>query len=271
VANDNLRAALQRAGLTAGDLAEIVRVDVRTVRRWLSGRTPYPRQRGKVARGLDTTEHDLWREIATAPPPRTPAAQPTDLLAAHPTASDLAAPDWKPLMHDADERIELLGDTLTPILDTPGVPELLATKASHGCYVRILVSDTGSYLAPFVDQTGIEIRVLEAPAHQTIRRFDNQLLLILDLLGQNPEQAPLLHLKRAAPGGLFDRLAEHYNFLWEDAAQPIEPDDLYDDDQDEDDDKDPHSESRPLAAEQSAAGSLEPPAPAPRRWPRRPT
>jgi lambda repressor-like predicted transcriptional regulator len=132
-------AALQQAGLQPDDLAQIVQVDIRTVRRWLSGRTPYPRQRGKVARALDTTEHDLWPEITTAPPPSPTAAQATDMLAAYPTASDLAAPDPKTLIRDATDRIELLGDTLTPILATPGVPALLATKATHGCHVRILL------------------------------------------------------------------------------------------------------------------------------------
>jgi hypothetical protein len=96
-------------------------------------------------------------------------------------------------------------DTLTPILATPGVPELLAGKATDGCDVRILVSNPGRHLACLVDQAAIEIRILEEPAHQTIHRFDEQLLLVLHLLGQDTDRAPLLHLRRAAPGGLFDR------------------------------------------------------------------
>lgn len=269
MANDKLRAALQGAGLAPDDLAQIVRVDVRTVRRWLSGRTPYPRQRGKVARALDTTEHALWPGVATALPARARAAQPTDLLAGYPAASDLAAPDWKTLMRDATEQIELLGDTLIPILGTPGVPQLLATKATHGCDVRILVSDPGRHLAPLLDQHGIEIRVLEVPAQHTIHRFDEQLLLTLHLLGQDADQAPLLHLRRAAPGGLFDRLAQHYNHLWEQDSQPIDPDlDLA---LDEGEGENPESEPRLPAIEQPAAGRSEPSAPTPRRWPRRPT
>jgi hypothetical protein len=62
---------------------------------------------------------------------------------------------------------------------------------------------------------------LKVPAHQTIHRYDDQLLLTLHLVGQNADQAPLLHLRRAAPGGLFDRFAEHYNDLWEQHSQPI--------------------------------------------------
>jgi phosphoglycolate phosphatase-like HAD superfamily hydrolase len=202
MANDKLRAALQHAGLGPDDLAQIIEVDIRTVRRWLSGRTPYPRQRGKVTRALDTIEHDLWPEIATTPPARA-KAQPTDLLAGYATQSDLAAPDWKELIRDATDQIELLGDTLIAILATAGVPELLATKATHGCDIRILVSDPGRYLAALLDQPGIAIRVLEVPVHYSIQRFDEQLLLTVHLLDEDADQTPLLHLRRAAPGGLY--------------------------------------------------------------------
>jgi hypothetical protein len=68
MANDNLRAALQHAGLAPDDLANIVHVDVRTVRRWLSGGTPYARQRGKVARALDVPE----QTSGPISPPRRP-------------------------------------------------------------------------------------------------------------------------------------------------------------------------------------------------------
>lgn len=178
-------------------------------------------------------------------------------------------------MRDATDRIELLGDTLIPPLDTPGVAELLVAKATHGCGVRILVYDAGRHLAPLVDQAGIEIRVLEVPAPHTIHRFDEQLLLILHLLGRDAERAPLLHLRRAGPGGMFDRFTGHYNDLWEQESQPIKPDvDLaVDEEEEEDEDGGENPESPPslLAAEQPAADRREPSAPPPRRWPRRPT
>jgi AAA domain len=100
---------------------------------------------------------------------------------------------------------ELLGDPLAPILATPGVPELLAPKASQGCNVSILLADPSRYLMPFVDQPGIQIRVLEVPVRYAIHRFGEQLLLTLNLLDQDPEHAPLQHIRRAAPEGLFDR------------------------------------------------------------------
>ena len=64
--NDNLRNALSRAGISADELAELIKVDPRTVRRWLNGQPPYPRHRVKIARALDLTEHDLWPEVTTS-------------------------------------------------------------------------------------------------------------------------------------------------------------------------------------------------------------
>jgi transcriptional regulator with XRE-family HTH domain len=59
--NEHLRTAITRAGLTLEEFADIVQVDVKTVQRWLAGRTaPYPRNRARVAGALDTTEHALW-------------------------------------------------------------------------------------------------------------------------------------------------------------------------------------------------------------------
>jgi hypothetical protein len=262
--NENLHAALGQAGLGPDDLAQIVQVDVRTVRRWLSGGTPYPRQRGKVARALDTTEHDLWPDLATAPPPVRSAPKASDLLAGYPTASDLDAPDWKALMRDATDRIDLLADTLT----TPGVPELLAGKATHGCHIRILVYDTHHHLAPLFDQPGIDIRLLEAPADYNIHRYDEHLLLTLHIVGRDLDHAPLLHLRRAASGGMFDRLSEYYNDVWERESQPLKRglDPLPE--EDEDGGEIAEAEPRLPAGEQAAAGDSRPSAP--RRWPRRP-
>ncbi len=67
MANENLKIALQRAGLTAEQFAEIISVDPKTVQRWVGGRTPYARHRATVARALDLAEHALWPD--DVPPP----------------------------------------------------------------------------------------------------------------------------------------------------------------------------------------------------------
>ena len=65
--NEQLRTAITRSGLSLDEFADTVQVDIKTVRRWLAGRTPYPQNRASVANALDTTEHALWPDDVPAP------------------------------------------------------------------------------------------------------------------------------------------------------------------------------------------------------------
>lgn len=184
-------------------------------RLWDARRTPYPRQRAKVARVLDTTEHQLWPEVAAEP---AEAARPTDSVVAYPSFTDLAAPDWQTLMKGATRQIDLLGVALTQILQTPGVLELLLAKADHGVRIRILVRRPRPELQPLLGHDNIAIRVLAQPGN-VIHRFDEQLLLITKFHGEdNDKPHAMLHVRRAAPDGFFDRLAAAFDSLWLHAA-----------------------------------------------------
>jgi hypothetical protein len=171
-------------------------------------------------------------------------------------------------MAGATDRIDLLGDTLIATLDTPGIRELLAAKAADGCRVRIVIHDSHERLGPLLDHPGIEIRLLELPADYTIHRYDEQLLLTLHAIGEDPDQGPLIHLRRAAPGGMFDRLAQYYDNLWEHTPEPSRSD--LDPALDKDENDDPETDRRLPAGERPAASHGERSAPSPRRWPRRP-
>jgi hypothetical protein len=261
MANDNLRQALKQAGIQPDELAEIVKVDIRTVRRWLSGTTPRPRQRVKIGRALDATEHQLWPQSAIAPPT---AAKTTDDIAAYRSSGGLAAPDSKTLIRDATSQIDLLGTTLASLLDTPHLPELLAAKARHDCQVRILISHPADRLKAFLDQPGIELRTLDRPPHQTFYRIDDHLLLILQLLDGDDERAPLLHLRRAADGGLFDLLAATYDQLWSQVARPLTTLELSPQSDAPEMTSQPFNAGRERSDRRSALSS-------PRRWPGRPS
>jgi hypothetical protein len=216
---------------------------------------------------LDTAEYYLWPQAAVQEASKPSAAGPSDRLAAYAGLGALDAPDWKQMIRDASDHVELLGSTLGAVLETGGLAGLLAAKAANGCQVRILVSDPAQQLAPYLDRDGIEIRVLDAPAHQTVLRFDQQLFLLLELSG---EDAPLLHVRRASTGGLFDRLTRHYEDCWERASQPIDPDldTFLDADEEIDNGVEPQQSAR---ADRTARIPEAPPATPPRRWPRRPT
>src|ERR1039457_2528186 len=60
--NESLRRALIRAQLREEDVAARLKVDPKTVRRWLAGRVPYPGNRAALAALVQAEETDLWPE-----------------------------------------------------------------------------------------------------------------------------------------------------------------------------------------------------------------
>jgi len=277
--NDNLRNALSQAGISGDELADLIKVDPRTVRRWLTGQPPYPRHRAKIARALDLTEQDLWPEIATPSPAADAHALASETILAFPHVDDAGAPNIVMLISSATERIELLDESLHKLLTQPGVSDLLTSKASQGCSVRILVETPGPSLTPLLNQNGIEIQTVEAFGPVAIHRADQQMLVTLQL-DRGPDQPPvLLHLTQQRPGGVFDRLAEHYEKLWGTAIEPIRTERdidkyLFEDDGDEDlpeEDRELDEPDQPVAVpEPQAQPAIQTSTQQPRRWPRRP-
>jgi hypothetical protein len=275
MANDKLRAALRNAGLAPDELADIVQVDIRTVRRWLSGRPPYPRHRGQVARALDTTEHNLWPDIALPTPNRAntvPTAN--EIIAAVARADDLRAPTTETLIQTATEQIDLLDNTLQRLLTRPGLHQLLTTKASHGCPIRILLAEPGPYLTPLLGHDRIQIRKAEVVELHAVHRLDDHMLLTLRLTGESDRPPPLLHLHRRAEGGLFDRLAEHFDHAWEHTGQPIRAEHDIDPQplEGQPDARGEHvsTDRADAAQDRPLRQPSQPSTSRPRRWPRRP-
>jgi hypothetical protein len=243
------------------DLAGRVDVDIKTVGRWLSGRTPHPRHRAQVAQALASDEIELWPE---AKPTRADEDPFKELAGAWPN-SEQSAPDWLALLDSASEQIDLLDPTLHGIATEPGAVEQLAAKATRGARVRILIAAADSIylilhdqelrlepnpedsddrspgqqereqsidaLQPLIGHPRIEIRGFLAGRPNTILRFDEQMLITLHLYGLARPQAPTLHLRRRQDDGLFDQLAGHFARIWEHAEQletDTDPDDLAD-------------------------------------------
>jgi DNA-binding transcriptional regulator YdaS (Cro superfamily) len=256
MANDRLRQALQNTGVQPDQLADLVAVDERTVRRWLTGVTPYARHRGQIARALDTTEHDLWPEI--------PRPVVSDSLAAYTHADDPDAPTTEMLIGVATDRIDLLDNTLDGLLETPGLPDLLLAKASRGCRIRILVSSPDLSLGPLLAHQQIEIGLILAPPDPVIHRADDQMLVTFSL-DSEPDQPLLLHIRERRAPGLFDRIARHFESRWEHTDKTLATERELDNYLHEHD-----SDAGASDDHQDPAG-LDPPAEAPpRHWPRRP-
>jgi transcriptional regulator with XRE-family HTH domain len=255
MSNERLQAALQAAGLQPDDLADQLDVDVKTVRRWLSGRLPTSRHRARTIEilgpGSDLTEQDLWPEVA----PPTIGDDSRDLIAIYARSDDARAPDWRALLQTAHRRIDLLDTTLTDILTTVGTVELLLEKARAGAQVRVLIAHPQSiwtaalaeqlgaderdesgqtqierdislslgYLERLIDQPRIACRTHWAERTHTVLRFDDEMLVTVNLHGTPTAAAPLLHLRRRGSGtGIFDQILTHLARVEHDASEALE-------------------------------------------------
>ena len=241
MSNERLRQALHNAAMQPEDFADLLDVDAKTARRWLSGGTPTSRHRARaieiLSQRIDITEHDLWPE--TAAPPVGDDSR--DLIAIYNRSDDIRIPDWRTLLQATRTAVDLLGTALTNILTTTGTTDLLLEKARRGARVRILTAHPESItLALLADQLGaaerddhdqtqtdrdlalsrsylerlhaqpeIELLAHWAEPGPTILRFDDEMLVSLHLHGQRGPEQPLMHLRRRHDGGLFDQHIAH--------------------------------------------------------------
>ncbi|MHB8696221.1 MAG: hypothetical protein ACYDHH_33835, partial [Solirubrobacteraceae bacterium] len=198
---------------------------------------------------LDTNEHALWPDTETTPPPPSPpVGEPgtpsgiTDVIAGYGHATDPGAPQPAMLLESASERIEIVIPALTQLRDLRGMIELLIAKSNDGCRIRIIIEDPDPRLEPLLGHEHIEIHASPAGEDYSLYRSDHQILLVLRRIGALSDPPPVIHLQRTSTGGLFDRLAGHFDDSWK-LTVPLrtrrELDDYLIDTELEDDEPDP--------------------------------
>jgi transcriptional regulator with XRE-family HTH domain len=277
--NEHLRTAITRSGLTLEEFADIVGVDVKTVQRWLAGRVPYPRHRARVAGALDTTEHALWPDSVPVPTTTEEHELTTpltgDAIAGYGHATDSAAPNTAALLSTAVERIEIAIPNLASL---PGLVELFRTSAANGRQARIIIEDPDEQVEPLLGLDAIEVRASPAGENHILYRADDEMLLVLTRIGSASVSPPIIHLRRQADGGLFDRLADDFDDRWLEATPLTSREQLHAYLADTELEPRPEPEHSPTADPLPARAPARPPeaptaapAEAPRRWPRRPS
>lgn len=240
MANERLRSSMRKAGATPAELARLTGKDIKTVYRWVSpGRAPQPAHRRQVAARLGEDEEWLWPEtVSTQPGPAGSAGD--ELVAAYPFRSDAPTSLWWTLITRATRRVDMLGYTLYFLsLQHPDLVRVLHEKCQDGTKVRAVIGDPDSEhvayrdreegtpltlavriqttlatWAPLLDCAGFELRQQDVPLYNSVFRFDDEMLVTPHLFATPGSQAPLLHLRRLGPGGLFDRFASHFESVW---------------------------------------------------------
>jgi transcriptional regulator with XRE-family HTH domain len=240
MSNERLRAAMIRNGLASETLADRLQVDPKTVTRWLGGRLPHPQHRFAIATQLDQDEEYLW-PTARRPEAGSKSAA-AEIVAAYPFRADVDVAHWWTMITKAKQQIDLLGYTLYFLPQQhPQLIDVLREKCHNGCQIRIAIADPDSQYVrlrdeeeqdpitltarinssqrafePLLECGAADMRYQDAPLYNSIFRFDDEMFVTTHLYATLGNRAPLLHLRRLGPGGLFSRYASHFEGIWSD-------------------------------------------------------
>jgi hypothetical protein len=244
--NERLVTSMVRSGMTIETAAHVAGVDPKTVDRWRGGRTPHPRHRFALADALDESEEFLWPNANRNHGSDQAAAE---LVTAYPYRADVDPSRWWDLITKAERQIDLLGYTLYFLPHQhPQLIETLLEKCAAGCKIRLVLADPDSehvrrrddeedeaitLVARITSSTkafdplrgcpGAEMRFQDAPLYNSIFRFDDQMFVTPHLYATPGRAAPLMHLARLGPNGMFSRFAAHFEGLWAD-CKPVRHD-----------------------------------------------
>lgn len=236
--NERLRNAMSAAHVDIEAIARATNVDPKTVQRWLGGRTPHQRHRWKVAKLLNEREDYLWPSDETQS--ITTTTQTAEIVAAYAHRADVPPSAWWNLFTRAEKQIDLLGFAMLFLPEQhPGLIDLLKAKAALSCQVRITVADpTSSYvqdrdkeerlggtlpariqttiyqLRELLNCENIQLHLHSTPMYNSVFRFDNEMFVTTHLYGLHGSKAPLFHLRRLGPHGIFADFASHFDNLW---------------------------------------------------------
>jgi hypothetical protein len=233
----------RRASIT--QVATAAEVDPKTVGRWLGGRLPHPRHRWRVAKLLNEDEGFLWPGVQRR---ADPTAATGEIVASYPYRSDVPKTAWWDLISRAQRQIDLLGYTLYFLpMDHPRLIDALKDKCANGCLIRAALAHPDSkhvadrddeedlaltlvvriktslkYFEPLLGCAGFELRYQDVPLYNSVFRFDDEMYVTPHLYATPGAAAPLLHLRRLGPDGMFSRFTEHFDAIWAKATPVLD-------------------------------------------------
>ena len=236
--NERLKNAMVRADVDVEAITRATNVDPKTVQRWLGGRIPHARHRWQIAKLLKEHEDYLWPPDETHR--ATNVAHTAEIVAAYAHRADVPVSVWWQLFLQAQNHIDLLGYAMLFLPEQhPNLVALLKEKAAASCRVRIALADPtsigvqrrdeeeqlGGTLPARIQTTlyhfrelrncdNIEIHYHTTPMYNSLFRFDNDMFVTPHLYGLHGSKAPLLHLRRLGPHGLFVNFVSHFEALW---------------------------------------------------------
>ncbi|KHD77183.1 XRE family transcriptional regulator [Actinoplanes utahensis] len=242
--NERLRTAMLERGLTPAALAEGLNVDPKSVERWITGRTPYRRHRYAVAARLGVDEVYLWPDALSSD--QVASASESEIINIYPHRWTVPSEVWRTMFDNAEEEIGVLVYSGLFLSEDAGIHRIFRDKARAGARVRILLGDPDSEsvaqrdqdegidggMAPKIKNAlvmyrplfgveGIEFRLHRTVLYNSIYRADDQVLVNTHIYSFAASQAPVLHLRRVAGGGMVNTYLDSFERVWDDAT-PME-------------------------------------------------
>ncbi|MBL7255948.1 helix-turn-helix domain-containing protein [Paractinoplanes lichenicola] len=239
--NERLRTAILERGITPAGLAEALQVDPKSVERWINGRTPYRRHRYAVAAHLGVDEVYLWPDALN--PDQIASASESEIINIYPHRWTVPSDLWRRIFDRAGEDIGVLVYSGLFLSEDAGIQRIFRQKAEAGARVRILLGDPDSEVVaqrgadegvddaqagkiknalvmyrPLRQLDGIEFRLHRTVLYNSIYRADDQLLVNTHIYGVTASQAPVLHLRRVAGGGMVTTYLDSFERVWNDAT-----------------------------------------------------
>lgn len=243
--NERLSDAFLRNGLTPVQVAQALRVDRKTVERWVAtGRTPYKKYRHAIAAMVRETENYLWPEAVA--PERAAEIGESEVLRIYPHRHNVPRDVWTRLLDNATRDIEVLVYSGLFLTDDQSLLKQLRAKAENGASVRLLFADPASaevarrsesegigkaaigakarnslaFFRPLDDVPGIEIRCHATTLYNSTYRFDDEMLVNTHVYGFMAGHAPVLHLRQLSAGNMFQTYTESFETVWNQAKKP---------------------------------------------------
>lgn len=239
--NEELKTALDEAGMSAAVLARKVGVAVKTAERWIAaeGRAPHPETRMRVAEVLGVSADSLWPDKIRE---RVKLGADREIVQSYSERRELPRKTWTDLIDGSRKRIVMAGYTSYFLwLEQPRIMERLREKSAAGCEILFLLGDPDSQLtrdreelerSPMTVSTriemtlqalrqlgplpGLQARYSDSPAHlsASVFIFDDELLYMPHIGTGLGHESPVLHLRRLGSDGLFAKFATHFEVLW---------------------------------------------------------
>ncbi|MGH2599113.1 MAG: DUF5919 domain-containing protein [Dehalococcoidia bacterium] len=243
MANERLRAAMDRNRVWVTELATYTEKDPKTVSRWLGGRVPHPRTRYLIAKRLREDEEFLWPGASRAADD--PGLGVNEIVKAYPHRNLVPSELWDRLLDQASTYVDILVYVGMFMTEKPHLAATLRRKAEEGTRVRLLfgkrdseaviqrsleegigkhtisakIDHTMAFFRPLAEVPGTTIRVHGTTLYNSIYRFDDEMIVNPHVYGTIAAHAPALHLRHLRAGNLFTVYADSFASVW-DQAEP---------------------------------------------------